>query len=114
MKRIKEVKITESFFNNDLEKFKIECYLMQKRIAKILDRTITFSKITIKYDSQNRLEISLETLKGEKFIGFNLKNKHIKEIINILETEVKSEDSIKISKILTNEILSINEKGELQ
>lgn len=104
MRRIKEVKITDSFFQNGNEKFRLECSLMQKRVITALDRTLTISSIIINHDSKNGMKVILETLRGEKFIGFNLKNKHIKEIAKILLDETNNEDSKKISNILMKKV----------
>lgn len=53
----------------------------------ILDRTLTADKVNIKYNSEIDKEpcIRIKTYKGTTIEGFNLKNKHLKEIKDLLE-----------------------------
>lgn len=99
MNRIKEIKINQSNLQKDI--FEIECFLNFKNNVTILDRNLTTNSIIIKYDKEKELKpiVTITTLKGPVLYGFNLKTKHIKEIIELLEQN-ETEEMNKIGKIL--------------
>lgn len=88
-KRIKGYKINlVEKRDNNLEKVDIEFELVHKQTFKVLDRFFTIKNLNLKYDSKSNNDapiIVLNTLKGPSITGFNLKQKHLKEIKNIIE-----------------------------
>lgn len=93
-KRIERYKINLIERKNDKLKIDIDFELVHKSKINILDKVFTLKDINIKYDSSKNESpnISLNTLKGPSIVGFNLKQKHLREIKDILDGIEEAKD----------------------
>lgn len=90
-KRIKEYKINKITKEDDYVYLDIDFTLAHKQKFTVLGRVFTIKNINLCYNSKKNVvpKITINTLKGPSLEGFNLKNKHLNEINEILTDLIK-------------------------
>lgn len=86
-KRIKKYNINKKNIKQDRIQLDIDFELSHLKRFEVLGRTFTIKNINMIYDShdKDKVKFTINTLKGPSLEGFNLKQKHLKEIKEIVK-----------------------------